>query len=234
MKKKSIVLFLLTLSVCLAFSGCKKNTADDKKDSVETTAAVTDDTAAETTPEENSDSEISNSDGPGSSGDSEYIEFAPNDQVQGEGAGSITPGTKVEPAENSTSVEGSSIVIRQNGTDLYKLTIDSMELTDERNPYEVEADQVMAITFTYENLGLASDLFIDSARFHLADKDGIACTPYSLTDTNYQSMPVSSGKSHTAKIAFAISRKDASAENVTLYFTDVQAGDNEEYSFHLK
>lgn len=228
MKRKLTILFALTLSVCILFGGCKRNDAKDKADTTESTLAET----PEVTPEQDSEAEIS--DGPGSSTDSEYIEFASNDQAQGEGVGSVIPGTKVEPAENSIAVEGNSIIVQKDGVDIYKLTIDNMELSDERNPYEVEADQVMVITFTYKNLGLDSDLFIDSARFHLADKDSIACTPYSLTDTSYQSMPVSSGMSHTAKIAFATSGSDAAADNVTLYYTDAQVGNNAEYSFQLE
>lgn len=226
-RKKLPIFIALTLTAGILFSGCKKENDTAKKTDTDITA--TEEETPQDAPESASDTEVTDvPTEPGQSSDIPDVTFAPNDQVTGEEIVPFEPGTKVIPAENSTEADGNSIVVQKDGKDYYRLTIDKMELTSERNPYESEADQVMVITFTYENYALDSNLFINSARFHMADKDGLACSAYSLGDLGTESMPISVGESFTASIAFAIPDNNA---DVTLYYTDNNLDENAEYSF---
>ena len=227
MKKKITFFIALTLTAGLLFSGCKKDEESDKQQ--DTKADVTAEETPAETPENTPAEELTGPPTePGQSYDNPEITFAPNEDAVGEEITAVEPGTKVVPAANSTEAADNTIVLKQNGRDMYRLTINKMELTDERNPDEAPADQVMIVTFTYENYGLGSSLFIDRSRFHMADKDGLACSVYTLNSIDSENMPAEIGASCTASIAFSIPGRNA---DVTLYYTDFDLGENAEYSF---
>lgn len=235
MGKKLPIFIILTLTSSILLSGCKKE--DDTNKDADAAITVTEETTPEETqektpngaPESASDADVTDiPTEPGQLFDVPEVTFAPNDQVTGEEIVPFEPGEEIIPAENSTAAEGNSVVLEKDGKDYYRLTIDKMELTDERNPYEPEADQVMVVTFTYENYAVDSMLLIGSSRFHMADKNGLACTPYILNASETEIMPVAVGESCTATVAFAIPGNNS---EVTLYYTDTNLGEHAEYSF---
>lgn len=224
-RKKAAFFIVLTLTTSIFIGGCKK----DEDAAKAADATITEEVTPETTPESASDADAAGvPTEPGQSTNVPEVTFAPNDQVTSEEFMAFKPGEKVIPAENSTEAEGNSIVLQKNGQDYYRLTINKMELTDKRNPYEENADQVMTVTFTYENYGEDSMLMIGSSRFHMADNVGLACAAYILETSETEIMPVAIGESCTATIAFALPKN---AAEVTLYYTDFNLGENAEYSF---
>lgn len=226
-RKKLAFFIVLTLTTGILIGGCKKEDADAKD--ADTESMITEEVTPEGTPESASDANMADvPTEPGQSSDVPEVTFAPNDQVTGEEIVAFEPGEKVIPAENSTEAEKNSIVLEKDGKDYYGLTIDKIELTDKRNPYEEEADQVIAVTFTYENYAVDSMLLIGSSRFHMADEDGLACAAYSLETSETEIMPIAVGESCTATVAFAVPENTT---EVTLYYTDFNLGENSEYSF---
>lgn len=226
-RKKTAFFIVLTLTASIFIGACKKN--EDPAKDADAQNTITEEATPEGTPKSASDADAAGvPTAPGQSSDVPEVTFAPNDQVTGEEFVAFEPGEKVIPSENSTEAKGNSIVLQKDGKDYYRLTIDKMELTDERTPYEADTDQVMVVTFTYENYAVDSMLLIGSSRFYMADQDGLACASYSLNASETEIMPIAIGESCTATVAFAI---PGNSSDVTLYYTDFNLGENAEYSF---
>ena len=85
----------------------------------------------------------------------------------------------------------------------YEVKIDNIEFTKERNEYEMEYEDVVLVTYTYENQG-EEMLLIDDVRFQLISADGTSVyAPYYFSDKLYAE-PIGTGETKTAQIAFGV------------------------------
>ncbi|MBR1778928.1 MAG: hypothetical protein IJ758_00260 [Clostridia bacterium] len=90
------------------------------------------------------------------------------------------------------------------GEERFKVTVDSVSLTDERNQYTEKAPaQVIIIKYTYENVGSRSDVYYPSTCLKVTDEKGNECDKYPLSLNAYPKS-ISKGEKCTAKSAFGI------------------------------
>lgn len=223
MKRKISILLIAALTGTLLFTGCKKSENSDKT-SAEATA--TPDEAPTETPEPG---EAVNE--PEAPADIEAVDepAVPEDELvfAGEGTSETTPGTVITPAGDSTYMKlGEPLIIQENGQDCYSITIDSMELTNERSEHEGDADQVLKVVYTYKNLKMNQELLIDDIWFHLADENNTVCAPYYLSSADQQAVLVTGDTPCTAAVAFEV---NGDAGKATLYFTDILAETTPKY-----
>lgn len=106
--------------------------------------------------------------------------------------------------------------------DQWKFTIDSVELTDERNEFEESnPEQVIRIKYHYENLGYEDDimdgLFIDlGSDGQLIDSDGNVCSEYPLGDMYAKETPV--GAKCSAETYFGLKKSGSPVKlNISIY-----------------
>ena len=87
----------------------------------------------------------------------------------------------------------------------FTLSVDKIELTDKLNGWP-EADRVVRITYTYNNIDLEY-LMIGQYSLRMLDKDGKICQIYYFNpenDPEASMMPVEAGKSYTAAVGFIL------------------------------
>ncbi len=101
-------------------------------------------------------------------------------------------------------------------TDEWKVTVNSVKATDERNEFEKEKPaQVVFVNFTFENINYTDDklyMVIDN----LIDEGGNACNSYSVSSSKeyFQSVPI--GAKSTGDAVFALK---APSKKVKIYFS---------------
>ena len=143
-----------------------------------------------------------------------------------DGEGAVAPeGTQVEMQEDTVRASLGEVmtVSGEDGNPLYTITVDSMELTDERNSYADPEEQIVKILYTVENTSSDEPVFAGPFRFRLTDENGLACRTYEQ-DTAVESradiIPVEKGASAQFAIAYAI---DGAPGGLTLLFEDAGA-----------
>jgi len=112
-------------------------------------------------------------------------------------------GAEAEAGASEYSV-GERVVISEDGTELYAITINSVKFTDERNEYsDIDPKSVVVINYTYENIAKDEDLYISSLYFKVIDSDGNVCETYPAGTTSYaQGTPL--GAKCTADEAYGL------------------------------
>lgn len=98
---------------------------------------------------------------------------------------------------------GDTVVVSENGVDLYELTFDKAFLTDERNEYyENEVENVVVLEYTYKNLNEESGTYITNGlQYKIYDSEGKSLETYPAGVTLYGDT-VSIGRTSTAQEAF--------------------------------
>lgn len=98
---------------------------------------------------------------------------------------------------------GDTLVVSEDGTDLYEITFDKAFLTEERNPYSDETpDNVVVLEYTYKNLSEEDGLSIfEGNDFRVYDANGAALSTYPAGADMYGGT-VSVGRSGTTQEAF--------------------------------
>jgi predicted nucleotidyltransferase len=83
------------------------------------------------------------------------------------------------------------------------MTIDSVKLSDKRNKfYDKQADKVVVIEYTYENIASDRDVDIFGSNFKVYDASGNILSTYPVSDKVARA--VGQGKKCTANLAFAL------------------------------
>lgn len=118
---------------------------------------------------------------------------------QGEGASSA----ELPVLDEEIMVDDRVIEVKNDVSD-YKVTIDDISFTDKRSEFETDYEDVVLVTYTYENFG-EEVLLIDDLRFQLVDtEETVVYTPYYFAEGMFAE-PIEKGESVTAQIAFGVS-----------------------------
>lgn len=98
---------------------------------------------------------------------------------------------------------GDTVELEHYSGGKYKLTINSIKETDDRNEYsDTEAKKVVIIDYTYENIDVEDELFI-ADKWVCYDKAGKALETYPA-DTSKYAQGITEGHSCTAEEAYAL------------------------------
>jgi hypothetical protein len=160
--------------------------------------------------------------------DSSLTSAVVTESNKGEGV-NTAPGTVV--TLNADAVEGKigTACPVPASSEAFRLTINKIELTDERNAAAQSADRVVRISYTYSNTGSDTSLLVGMTSFRLLDADGKACQIYyfdTAADSEASAQPALKGASSTAAIGFIL--PDGSKE-ATLVYDDQQTQSGTEY-----
>ncbi len=99
-----------------------------------------------------------------------------------------------------------------NGVKVMSLTIDSAKLIEARNSYsEKQADKVVVIDYTYENIGSEENLNVFSSHFKIYDATGNVLETYPA-GADKHSQPISAGKKCSANMSFALNNESNELE----------------------
>jgi len=122
---------------------------------------------------------------------------------QGSGTGS-SQGSGSGSGSSANFKVGDTFVIKEDGKDLYSVTIHSAKLTSERNKYsDDKPTNVVIISYSFENLGMEDDLRISEYDFKVIDGDGNVCGSYfMLGGTPAKATPA--GAKCSADMAFGL------------------------------
>ena len=113
-----------------------------------------------------------------------------------------TPTVEETPAEKSTFTIGEQIIVTTSKGE-YNVTITGVSETADRNQFsDTQADRVVIIDYTYENVSQEDDLFISDMSFKAYDANGTALETYPATTTYAQG--VGAGRNTSAQMAFAL------------------------------
>ena len=98
---------------------------------------------------------------------------------------------------------GDTLVVSENGVDLYEITFDKAFLTDERNQFSDDASEnVIVLEYTYKNLSVEDGLNVfEGTDFRVYDANGAALSTYPAGAELYGGT-VSVGRSGTSQEAF--------------------------------
>ena len=98
---------------------------------------------------------------------------------------------------------GDTLVVSEDGVDLYEITFDKAFLTDERNQFSDDtSENVIVLEYTYKNLGIEDGLSIfEGLHFKVYDANGAALSSYPAGAELYGGR-VSVGRSGTSQKAF--------------------------------
>lgn len=98
---------------------------------------------------------------------------------------------------------GDTLVVSEDGVDLYEITFDKAFLTEERNEFsEKEVDHVVVLEYTYKNLNQEDGTYIFSGSdYKVYDSAGKVLETYPAGTTLYGDT-VSIGRTSTAQEAF--------------------------------
>lgn len=114
---------------------------------------------------------------------------------------------------------GETISLQKDGVDLAAFSIDQVSFSSERSEYDLSnPEQVVVITYTYQNLGSADPLLFDQASFQVLEKDTV-CQPYYLENLIAPDIALLNGESMTASLAYGVS---ASCSELTIYINSPQ------------
>ena len=97
---------------------------------------------------------------------------------------------------------GDTLVVSEDGVDLYEITFDKAFLTDERNQFSDDtSENVIVLEYTYKNLGIEDGLSIfEGLHFKVYDANGAALSSYPAGAELYGGR-VSVGRSGTSQEA---------------------------------
>ena len=117
-------------------------------------------------------------------------------------------------AESYTSSSKSSLVnmklgksypVNDNGIDKYRITIEGIRFTDQRNQYsDLEAEKVFFLDFNYENVSSSDEVDIFSSNFKVLDENGYILKSYPVFDENRRCQRVPIGGRCSASEAYAM------------------------------
>lgn len=114
---------------------------------------------------------------------------------------------------------GETITLQKDGVDLAAFSIDQVTFSSERSEYDLSnPEQVVVITYTYQNLGSTDPLLFDQASFQVLEKDTV-CQPYYLENLIAPDIALLNGDSMTASLAYGVS---ASCSELTIYINSPQ------------
>ena len=83
---------------------------------------------------------------------------------------------------------GDTLVVSEDGVDLFEITFNKASLTEERNEYADETpDNVVILEYTYKNLGYESGLTVfEGHEFKVYDANGAALSTYPAVGLMYE------------------------------------------------
>ena len=91
----------------------------------------------------------------------------------------------------------------ENSTGAYTITLTGVEETADRNQFsDIEANRVIIISYTYENISSEDTVFISSNNFKVYDKDNNALESYPASIKYGES--ISTGRKTDASMAYAL------------------------------
>lgn len=237
MSRKMNVLFGLLLISAMAFGGCgqaKTDSASSGTSAASSAASASSaDTSAAAASSAASAAGTSGTAGTASAGDSAITSDIVTESNKGEGV-NVAPGTPVGLASGAIEGTPGNAYPVPAAQESFRLTVNKIELTDERNANAAAADRVVRISYTYENTSSDSMLLIGQTSFKLLDADGKACEIYYFdptSDSEASADPAEKGASHTAAIGFILS---GSQTDVTLVYDDQQTQSGTEYYWKAK
>ena len=130
------------------------------------------------------------------------------------------PETKEEVKENKIERVGlgDTLVVSENGVDLYEITFDKAILTDERNQFSDDtSENVIVLEYTYKNLSVEDGLNVfEGTDFRVYDANGAALSTYPAGAELYGGT-VSVGRSGTSQEAFGFNGDPQQTLEIEIY-----------------
>ena len=130
------------------------------------------------------------------------------------------PETKEEVKENKIERVGlgDTLVVSENGVDLYEITFDKAFLTDERNQFSDDtSENVIVLEYTYKNLSVEDGLNVfEGIDFRVYDANGAALSTYPAGAELYGGT-VSVGRSGTSQEAFGFNGDPQQTLEIEIY-----------------
>ena len=130
------------------------------------------------------------------------------------------PETKEEVKENKIERVGlgDTLVVSENGVDLYEITFDKAFLTDERNQFSDDtSENVIVLEYTYKNLSVEDGLNVfEGTDFRVYDANGAALSTYPAGAELYGGT-VSMGRSGTSQEAFGFNGDPQQTLEIEIY-----------------
>ncbi|EOU1757243.1 TPA: DUF4352 domain-containing protein [Clostridium perfringens] len=124
---------------------------------------------------------------------------------------------KTEEDKRPLSIGETAYINDENGVKSMAITIDNVKLTDERNQFsEKEAEKVVVIEYTYENIADEENLYVFDSNFKVYDASGNVLETYPAGAEKYP-QSISKGKKCTANMSFALNNE---SNNLELEFYD--------------
>ena len=128
--------------------------------------------------------------------------------------------TKEEVKENKIERVGlgDTLVVSENGVDLYEITFDKAFLTDERNQFSDDtSENVIVLEYTYKNLSLEDGLDVfEGTHFRVYDANGAVLSTYPAGAHLYGGR-VSVGRSGTSQEAFGFNGDSQQTLEIEIY-----------------
>ncbi|MGG5460190.1 DUF4352 domain-containing protein [Clostridium sp. B9] len=119
---------------------------------------------------------------------------------------------------------------KASGVKLMGLTINSVKLIDDRNQFsDKEANKVVEIEYTYENLGYDENLNVFDSNFKIYDDSGKILERYPAGSNKFP-QAISRGKKCTASMAFALNNE---SNNLEIEFYENMFSDKSECIFKV-
>lgn len=141
--------------------------------------------------------------------------------------GDNNKGSKKETQNTKEYKIGDKVSVMRDGKEAYTITITGVELTDQRSKYaSVDAQNVVLVSFTYENTGLDEQLSIsETSHFKIYDSNGTALERYGYTEQETHGKSVSKGRnsSTTFSVALNSDKLEIEIEFLDGYIADVPA-----------
>ncbi|HFD2030875.1 TPA: DUF4352 domain-containing protein [Clostridium perfringens] len=124
---------------------------------------------------------------------------------------------KTEEDKRPLSIGETAYINDENGVKSMAITIDNVKLTDERNQFsEKEAEKVVVIEYTYENIADEENLYVFDSNFKVYDASGNVLETYPAGAEKHP-QSISKGKKCTANMSFALNNE---SNNLELEFYD--------------
>ena len=128
--------------------------------------------------------------------------------------------TKEEVKENKIECVGlgDTLVVSEDGVDLYEITFNKAFLTDERNQFSDDASEnVIVLEYTYKNLSVEDGLNVfEGSDFRVYDANGAALSAYPAGADLYGGT-VSVGRSGTSQEAFGFNGDPQQTLEIEIY-----------------
>ena len=128
--------------------------------------------------------------------------------------------TKEEVKENKVKRFGlgDTLVVSEDGVDLYEITFDKAFLTDERNQFSDDtSENVIVLEYTYKNLSVEDGLNVfEGTDFRVYDANGAALSTYPAGAELYGGT-VSVGRSGTSQEAFGFNGDPQQTLEIEIY-----------------